>query len=488
MTTSPGSAPENADTPARSGAGQRGPRPARLTPRTIAGYATGSVGTGGFATLPGLVLLVYLTDALAVPAAVAGLIVTGAKVWDVLIDPFIGYASDRDEARTGSRRRLMMIGALALPVLFALTFAVPAAAGPTAAGIWVLVAFLLSATAFSLFQVPYIALPAEIAPTYDDRTRLLAWRVAALALAILLFGAGGPALRGDGDTLAGYLRMGVVAGIVIGVGLLVATRVAPRRSPLPLPPDDDVHAASAWLAAAREAVGTLRRSRPFRMLLATFLLQALATGLMLAGAAYVAPYVLGDPGAVSLLFAALVAPALLCMPLWTRLARRGKDRAFVVASVLFAAATLSMTGLVWAPGAWVYAPTAIAGVAYAGMQALPLAMLPDVIEHDAATHGAGRGGAFGGVWTAGETTGMALGAALLSGVLALTGYVSTTAGTQVDQPTEAVAGIAVAFSLLPAALVAVSLVPLLRYRLRREDLGRGGLDGGRRPHDDGARA
>ncbi|MGO2042109.1 MAG: MFS transporter, partial [Cellulosimicrobium funkei] len=188
----------------------------RLSRTTIAGYAAGSVGTGGFGTLPGLVLLVYLTDALAVPAAAAGLIVTGAKVWDVVVDPFIGYGSDRDLARTGSRRRFMTLGALTLPVLFALTFAVPAAAGPTAAAIWVLVAFLLAATAFSLFQVPYIALPAELDPTYDGRTRLLAWRVATLAFAILLFGAGGPALRGGGDLTTGYLVMGVVSGAVIG--------------------------------------------------------------------------------------------------------------------------------------------------------------------------------------------------------------------------------------------------------------------------------
>ncbi|MBD5787181.1 MFS transporter [Cellulosimicrobium terreum] len=449
-----------------------------MTPRTVAGYAVGSVGTGGFSTLPGLVLLVYLTDALAVPAAVAGLIVTGAKVWDVLIDPFIGYASDRDLARTGSRRRLMTVGALALPVLFALTFAVPASAGPTAAALWVLVAFLLSATAFSLFQVPYVALPAEIAPTYDDRTRLVAWRVAALALAILLFGAGGPALRGEEGALSGYLLMGVVSGLVIGAGMLLSTRVVPRSPAGPASGPGTAPARVAYAAAVRESVDALRRSRPFRMLLGAFLLQAVATGLMLAGAAYVAPHVLGDPGAVSLLFAALVAPALLCMPLWARLARAGKDRAFVLATVLFAVAAASMVVLVWAPGPWVYVPTALAGVAYAGMQALPLAMLPDVIEQDAATHGAGRGGAFGGVWTAGETTGMALGAAVMSVVLAVSGYVSSTADVQVDQPASAVTGIALAFSVVPAVLVALSLVPLLRYGLRREDVGRGPAAGG----------
>lgn len=473
----------------------------RLRPRTIAGYAIGSVGTGGFGTLPGLMLLYYLTDALAVPAALAGLVVTGAKVWDVVIDPFIGYGSDRDLVRTGSRRRFMTIGAVTIPVFFALTFAVPAGASTAAAAIWVLVAFLLAATAFSMFQVPYIALPAEIAPTYDERTRLISWRVATLAFAILLFGAGGPVLRGETSSLSGYLLLGVVAGLVIGAGMLVASRVAPRgaraaRPTTPLPPGTEARtpgtgvgttgarnvglagpaagsALGVFRVAVAEALAALRRSQPFRVLLTAFFLQALATGLMLAAASYVATYVLESDLAVSLLFAALIAPALLVMPLWNRLARRmGKERGFVLASALFAVATLCMVPLAWAPGAWVYLPTALAGVGYAGMQALPLAMLPDVIAHDARTApgDTDRGGAFSGLWTAGETTGMAFGAGLLSLVQWATGYRSSAAGVTPEQTTAVVDGIALSFSLVPAVLVALSLVALVRYRLRRGDI------------------
>jgi GPH family glycoside/pentoside/hexuronide:cation symporter len=206
----------------------------RLGRGTIARYAVGSIGTGGFATLPGLVLTYYLTDSLGVAALAAGVVITLAKVWDVLVDPVIGALTDRDLARHGTRRRLMLIGALSIPVLFALTFAVPPALGPAVAAIWVFLAFTLTATAFSLFQVPYIALPAELTPDYDERTRLLTWRVVVLTLAILLFGAGGPALRRVADDpAAGYLVMGIVAGLVIGLGMLVATTVARRAAAPP---------------------------------------------------------------------------------------------------------------------------------------------------------------------------------------------------------------------------------------------------------------
>lgn len=477
----------------------------RLSRGTVARYATGSLGTGGFATLPGLVLAYYLTDSLAVAALAAGAIITLAKVWDVVIDPVIGALTDRELRTRGSRRRLMLIGACTLPLFFALTFAVPPGVGPVVGAIWVLIAFTLTATSFSLFQVPYIALPAELTPSYDERTRLLSWRVVVLTLAILLFGAGGPALRraaGGDDELVGYLVMAIVAGIVIGIGMLIAVGVARRTAPAAATSDARVATPDPSLPALGPAVvsvpGTddprpdaqddpageragirahyaagiaaIRRSAPFRALLGTFVLQALGTGLMLAGAQYVATWVLRSEAAVELLFVALIAPALFAAPVWGIIARRiGKERSFAIASGIFLVASFSIIGTLWAPGAWIYVPVGIAGLAYAGMQSLPMAMLPDVISHDEATSGGTRAGAFSGVWTAGETVGFALGATTLSIILALTGYV-VSAGQTVSQPQSAVAGIVVSFSIVPAALIGLSLLTLARYRLRRTDI------------------
>lgn len=436
-----------------------------MRPGIVARYAAGSIGTGGFGTLPGLVLVFFLTDTLGVAAIWAGVLVTVAKIWDVIIDPVIGARSDHSLAVTGSRRRFMTLGAVLLPVFFIATFAVPAALGPVPAGIWVLIAFVLCATAFSLFQVPYIALPAELVQDYDARTRLLSTRVVVLTFAILLFGAGGPALRDafPQDERLGYLVLAIAAGVVLGAGMLVAVFSAPRGVP-----GAPVKRASI-AANYRLGAEALRRSQPFRALLLTFVLQGLATGVMLAGAQYVAKWVLGS--GVTFLFLALVAPALLCAPLWAIISRRiGKERAFTIASVVYGIAALSLIALIWAPGAWIYASVAIAGAAYAGMQTLPMAMLPDVISHDARTHGQGSAGTFGGVWTAGETAGMALGTTVLTIVLAISGYVESVGQQEVTQSPAAIAGIVVSFSVVPAAIMALSLLVLARYRLRKHDI------------------
>lgn len=458
--------------------------PARALSRgTVVRYAVGSVGTGGFGTLPGLVLLIYMTNTLGVSPAFAGAAFTVSKIWDVIIDPWIGARSDRSLARTGARRRFMVLGAILLPVFFVLTFAVPPGLPPLVSAAWVLVAFLLAATAFSLFQVPYIALPAELVDSYDARTRLLSARVIVLTLAILAFGGGAPEIvllvaNNGGTEYLGYLAMAAVAGVIFLVAFLISSTVerSAHVARTPVAPGSEPIAGLAapktgLLMHFRRGWSAVRDSQPYRALLFTFIVQALAIGLMLAGAAYVAAEILGS--GVILLFLSLIAPAILVTPLWAVVSRRiGKERAFRIATVLFGLAALSLVLLLWFPGPWLYGPVALAGAAYAGLQSLPLAMLPDTVAHDAQKNGPGRAGTFSGVWTAGETAGLAFGGTILSIVLAVTGFIPTVAEQTVDQPASAITGIVLAFSVIPAALMFLSLISLARYPLRKADIER----------------
>ena len=70
---------------------------------------------------------------------------------------------------------------------------------------------------------------------------------------------------------------------------------------------------------------------------------------------------------------------------------------------------------------------------------------------------------FTGVWTAGETLGLALGTGLYALVLATGGYGASRDGA-VTQPLSAVTAALVGFTAVPAVLVALSLVPLLLHR------------------------
>lgn len=425
------------------------------------GYGMGSVATGAFGTVPGLLLLPYLTDTLGVAAALAGVIVFLPKAWDVVLNPIAGRISDRSTSPLGPRRPFLLRAGTALAVCFALLFAGPELGSRVLEAGWVVVAFLACATAYAFFQVPFVAMPAEMTDDYAERTRLMAWRVALLALAILLSGASAPAIRDAVGGRDGYRVMGVVVAGLILVGTLGAY-LGTRRAPI-----GRVAPAGGTLG---EQLRVVAGARDFRLLLTTFMIQALGVGAMLAGVDYMARVVLEDRGASTVLFVCFVGPALVLTPVWAAVgARVGKKTGYVAASVFLATGALLLVLATVVPAPVVYLATALVGVGYAGAQVFPMAMLPDTAAVDAARSGSNRAGVFTGVWTAGETLGLALGPGIFALVLAAGGYVSTRSGS-VEQPDSAVTAIVLGFSVLPAALTVLSLWWLARYSLTPDEV------------------
>jgi Na+/melibiose symporter-like transporter len=93
---------------------------APLSPSVRVGYSLGSVATESFATVPGLLLLPYLTDPLGIAAVLAGAIMLLPKALDVLLNPVAGRISDRHQSPLGPRRPFLLRGGLSLAVCFAL--------------------------------------------------------------------------------------------------------------------------------------------------------------------------------------------------------------------------------------------------------------------------------------------------------------------------------------------------------------------------------
>jgi Na+/melibiose symporter-like transporter len=417
----------------------------------LAGYALGALVTGAFGTVPGLLLLPYLTDTLGITAGVAGLLVLLPKAWDVIANPIAGRISDR----RGDRRSVLVGAGITVAVLFAVMFAGPFRAGAPA-GAFVAVTFLATATAYALFQVPYIAMPAEMTDDHAERTRIITWRIAVLALAILASGALAPlVVNQTGGGLTGHRWAGAFVGALIFAGTLATyfgTRKAESRiAPAPEP-------------SLRVQLAVAAANRPFRALLVTFVVQSAGIGTMLAGVQYFADHVIGDHAAATYLFAAFVGPALLVMPLWTRAGRRlGKLRALIAASLIFGLGGLLLIAAPALPAAVTYLIVAVIGVGYAGEQVFALALLADCIGWDTERTGRRQAGVFTGVWTAGETFGLALGPGIYALMLQLFGYVSSSTGTSAAQDSTARLGVLLGFSLVPAGLVGGATLLLRAY-------------------------
>jgi GPH family glycoside/pentoside/hexuronide:cation symporter len=143
--------------------------------------------------------------------------------------------------------------------------------------------------------------------------------------------------------------------------------------------------------------------------------------------------------------------------------RYGKKPSYYLAIALLVAST---AGLWWLPAAPsvvpLYALLAVVGLGFGAQQVLPFAMLTDVIHADPA--GSGREGVTTGFWVAGEKLGLALGP-LMAGLILQAGGFRQGSSLVDPQPPGAVIGIRLAFSLVPAALLLVSALLLIRFRI-----------------------
>ncbi|GAB3828135.1 MFS transporter [Dactylosporangium cerinum] len=434
----------------------------RLPLRGLIPFATGSVGMGVWVTVPGLLLLYFLTDVLAVPPLLAGFVLLAPKVVDVILHPWVGRLSDADLARRGHRRRLMLVGC-ALAVAFAAMFAVPAGLRGAPAGLWVAVAFIAGNLLFAAYQVPYLATPADLSIDYHERTRLMGFRMVVLTVGILLSGVAAPLIAGQDDpTVGGYTRMGLLLGAAMLAAMLVGiagVRRLTTAAPLTAAPS----------GGSRHGLLTSLRDRQFRPLVAAYLAMSTTTHLVLAAVPYFAEYELGRPKLTTVLVAAFVAPAILATPVWVVVARRiGKQRGLLLAQAAFVAGSLVLALGATAGLPLIVAAVAVLGIAFAAMQLLPFSMLPDVIAASG-PDGTTRAGSYTGVWTATEATGGALGPYVYAAALAVGGFVASEAGEHTAQSPGALAAVRYGFALVPAALMTVAVILQRRYTLDRDN-------------------
>ena len=135
-----------------------------------------------FNTMTALGTLVYVNHFKLAPA-LAGLALGLPRIFDAITDPIIGNMSDNSKSRFGRRRPFMFLGVLGCVVLLPLLWTLPmteTAANPwysNAPFLYIVVLGSLLALAYTFFVVPYTALGFELTPDYDERTRVVRWRM-----------------------------------------------------------------------------------------------------------------------------------------------------------------------------------------------------------------------------------------------------------------------------------------------------------------------
>lgn len=133
------------------------------------GWAVGAHGTSTMIGVLVTYLLIYMTDHLGIAAFTAGAIIFAARMYDLITDPLMGYISDRTRSRWGRRRPYLLLGAVSCFIAFVALFNVPDISNETAMVFYAAFMLILFTTAYTIFNVPYLAMPAEMTDSYNDR-------------------------------------------------------------------------------------------------------------------------------------------------------------------------------------------------------------------------------------------------------------------------------------------------------------------------------
>ena len=362
--------------------GRRGRRPrTELLLRNRWGTAAGEVGGALSYVAQNTWLLYFLINIVGLPPVVAGAVFVTGRVFDAVLDPVVGDLLDRNLHRA-PRLRWVRLSAVPFGVSFALMWAWPLLDGPRF--LWALLGLMLHSVLYTTATMAIQSLTPTLATTYDARTRLTGWRVAATIACSLLAVSGPPALvlatTGDSDlassSAVGWVVMGAVIGLISLGGYAVAA-VAIVEPPHQAP----------TTPARRLDLAVLRRIwavRPFRSLLAVHVV--LNVTIMLGNAAlpFFLESVLGMGAAEqSLTLGAFYLLSALSLPLWSVVAARlGKPRALAAGAVVYTAGVLLLAAL--RPTTDALGPLAlvvvVAAVGLSAIIVLPLAMLPDLSE------------------------------------------------------------------------------------------------------------
>ncbi len=297
------------------------------------GLAFGASGTASGLVSNGVAyfLLIYYSQVVGLDPALAGFALLLALVVDAVSDPLVGRWSDHIRTRLGRRHPFLYASILPISACYYCLW-IPPEMSETGTFVWLLAFTIGLRLSLTMHSVPFNALLPELAPDYDDRTRLsnyfgaAAWFFGTL-ISVAMYGwwlADSPEYPDGAGVLrrSGYEEAGLVAAMAVCVCLAAAAvathghipklAAAPRR-------------ASSGLRALSETLATLR-DRNLIALVASTVLGAVATGTSSALWAYMQPWFWGlDSREIQITLAAQLLAPVIALPLLPRITR-GSDK------------------------------------------------------------------------------------------------------------------------------------------------------------------
>ena len=147
----------------------------RLSIPTMLAFGIGQA-AGSFKNIAmGTLLIFYYQQVVGIEAWLVTLAIAVSMTVDAVTDPLIGAWSDRISTRWGRRHPMLLASALPLAASFVLLFAPPQGLSELGNFLWLTTFGVLVRTSFTFYDIPHMALGAEMSGDYYQRSTLFAY-------------------------------------------------------------------------------------------------------------------------------------------------------------------------------------------------------------------------------------------------------------------------------------------------------------------------
>ena len=436
-----------------------------IPPRIKVLWSSGALGVYFMMNTVAGFALVYMITIIKIEPAIAGLIAFFPKIFDAFTDPLVGGWSDRLSVKGSRRRPFLLWGAILSSLSFMMIFTTPIFDDQTFSALYIFVGLMLFSFGYTVFNIPYLAMPAEMTDDYHERTSIHSYRVVSFSIGGLVAGSGVPLLLKvmGADSWQTYATIGSGGAVLIFVTMFISwlgTKNAKfSKTPIKRP------------KILTELGHVFSNKHYIRLLLIKFCQLFGIAATIAAIPFFVLNVMQRDFGVLAYYGAVSSIVSIIAAPMLLKLSRKiGKSQTYMILAFCFVIAVLSWSFVQAGEPTWaILIRAVIIGVAATGNVMMAMSMLTDIINFDSRLHNIRREGIFTSFYSFVEKFTFSFGPLVVGVALTVAGFDKSLAADAMQSPKVRQA-ILLGMSYIPAVMGLMSIWLLSGYKLSENDL------------------
>lgn len=451
----------------------------KLSLKTKIAYGVGEFGLFATAIIQGFFLLDFLLEVAGVEAFHASAILLVAQVWEGIMDPIIGRASDYTKSRFGRRRSWILFGTIPLGITWWLLWQVPPFLEQyeIAKFFYYLAMAIAFGTAHTCVAVPYTALTADLSDDYVERTSLTMFR--------FIFGLFGGVILSTAHSflvtlipsddpnyvyneIRGYMLSASVTVWPICLPTLVTFFLVRERGVQPPKEETFKEAILSFFAGLKVSL----TNRAYIILTVLFffawtVINSVQNNLLL----YVKYVQKSEDHFTYLLLAIQGSAAFFLFIAQIFVTKFGKKATFFIGEGIMLCVLFT---IYWLPARLLpvlYIYAVLAGIGVSVSMLIPWSMLPDVVDEDEWKTGNRREGDYYSIFLVFQKVGLGIATAASSLALGIAGYISPDEQGAPDadhQPESVILTLKLLVGFVPFVMLVISVATMYFYPITRQ--------------------